>query len=216
MMSLANMRKIVRGRSVTPFLSTVLCASLLVASGCGKIDTETVTGADTVDSTDAVAAADTASTPAAGADTATTPATTSGLDLSTVTFLHANPTNFPVNATVTSATVSGNHHINMSFTRPRYQAENGIDANVWVFGNVNGQWYAATFEWVRVGATGWNKDLEATGSQAPFVQTEASPLNSWRPVEGETVYFMVSSICRGGARSGARGRSEPFKATWHF
>lgn len=194
---LAKVGSLGSGRSVGTVLSAVLFSGMLLLAGCGG------SGSSPTD------AGETPPPAEAGGD----------LDLTKVIFLNPSPLNFPVNAEITSATVSGNRRVTVTFRKPGYtRSGNGkVDGNIWVFGKVNGQWYAGTFEWLLTGATQWSKNLEWEGGQAPFVQVEQKPLSDqFRPQEGETVYFMVSSMTRAGIVPGAQGRSNPFKATWHL
>jgi len=134
--------------------------------------------------------------------------------LSRTMFLDGNPTDFDVNATLSNASVSGHRRVCLEFKKPHYTQEGKVDGNPWIFGNINGQWYAATFEWILAGQSGQCWNLEWEGSQPPFVQTERQPLSTWRPGDGEQIYFMISSLCRAGCRGGPRGRSNVVRSTF--
>ncbi|MBI5509613.1 MAG: hypothetical protein HY903_12745 [Deltaproteobacteria bacterium] len=140
-------------------------------------------------------------------------------NLSTVTWGHGSPAGFPVNATMTNVTIDSAHrNICWDMTKPAYTEEGTVghmvNGNAWVFGYINGRWYAATFEWLRSDWTRQCSRLEWVGTQAPFIQAESYPINSWYPAAGDKVAFMISSMCRGGCRGGLQGRSELVITTW--
>lgn len=72
-----------------------------------------------------------------------------------------------------------------------------INGVVWVFVDINGTWYAATWEWLRKGQheklVQWVKGTDG--------HIQSAPLNTWVPRSGETYGFMVSTPARGGVRT---------------
>ena len=73
-----------------------------------------------------------------------------------------------------------------------------VNANPWIFVNVNGIWHAATFEWMVPGGTTKGR-YSVNGDHI-----KQPPLADWSPKAGETYYFMVSGL----ARSGPEGSQE--------
>ena len=69
-----------------------------------------------------------------------------------------------------------------------------VDSNAWVFANINGTWYAATWEWFIPGEV--CKNLGALDFQTHV--GGVSPLNTWTPRSGELIGLMVSTPARHG------------------
>ena len=65
-----------------------------------------------------------------------------------------------------------------------------VNANPWIFVNQNDTWYAATFEWMKVGQTTKSK-LSVNGDHI-----KRSPLDTFVPKKGEIYGFMVSGLAR--------------------
>lgn len=84
----------------------------------------------------------------------------------------------------------------------------GVEANPWVFANVGGRWYAATYEWLKPGQT-----CKAISAGTIGAHTKRAPLTSWRPRSGELVGFMVSALARSGQDSVAE-RSNIVMVRW--
>ena len=77
------------------------------------------------------------------------------INLSQVTWLDHNVSGWAKTSTITSTSI-GNPPICIDHTkRGQWRAVNvsgtAVEKNPWVFANVNGRWYAATYEWVRPG-----------------------------------------------------------------
>ena len=127
----------------------------------------------------------------------------------TVKFLHTDVSSWPVTASM-SASVSGST-INFPYSKSRvWPAVDGVNANPWVFVNMNGQWYAATFEWFRAGQT--SKPVGVLdGSKGDHIKV--SPLNGWRPRSGERIGIMVSGLARTKMRN-VQERSNVSMVTW--
>ena len=91
-----------------------------------------------------------------------------------------------------------------------------IAGNAWVFANVGGRWYGATYEWLRPGQicklTVRGKHREPSREVGPH--TKKSPLNRWVPRRGERVGFMVSTPTRSGPMGPIRERSNIVMVTW--
>lgn len=161
-------------------------------------------------STNTVATVNT-ETPPSG-ESPTTGTTTNGLWPAEITgpvkFLHSDVSGWPVTASL-SASVGGT--INMPYSKARvWPAVDGVNANPWVFVNMNGQWYAATFEWFRFGQTSKPKGV-LDGSLGDHIKVP--PLNRWRPRSGERIGLMVSGLARTKTRN-VQERSNVVMVTW--
>ena len=126
-----------------------------------------------------------------------------------ITWLHTDVSDWAVTASL-QASVSGGA-INVPYSKARvWPAVDGVNANPWVIVNLNGQWHAATFEYLRHGQT--SKPVGVLdGSKGDHIKV--SPLNRWRPRSGERIGLMVSGLARGGMRN-VRERSNIVMVTW--
>ena len=126
-----------------------------------------------------------------------------------VHWLHTDVSSWPVTASL-GASVGGGT-INMPYSKASvWPAVGGVNANPWVIVNLNGQWYAATFEWLRHGQT--SKPVGVLdGSMGDHIK--ASPLSGWRPRSGERIGLMVSGLARAQSRN-VRERSNIVMVTW--
>lgn len=70
-----------------------------------------------------------------------------------------------------------------------------VNANPWIFVKQNNTWYAATFEWMKVGQTTKSK-LSVNGDHI-----KRSPLDTFTPQKGEIYGFMVSGLARDSKRN---------------
>lgn len=190
---------------VTRYVRLVLVAGVLwTAAGCEDDDGDVPTtwqdtgaegGEATEEGTDAGAAAD----------------TTSPIPLSSVGWLHANVGGWAQTANLASVGISGGS-ITLNYDKARSwpginHAGASVNANPWIFVNRGGRWYAATWEWLRVGQT-----TKSTGS-VHGSHIKKSPLNDFVPVSGETYGFMVSGLARDDARN-VQERSNIVMVTW--
>ena len=126
-----------------------------------------------------------------------------------VNWLHTDVSAWPVTASL-SASVGGGT-INMPYSKAKvWPSVGGVNANPWVIVNLNGQWYAATFEWFRHGQT--SKPVGVlNGSMGDHIKV--APLNGWRPRSGERIGLMVSGLARAQSRN-VRERSNVVMVTW--
>ena len=137
------------------------------------------------------------------------------LDLSKVTWLHHNVSGWPKTSTVTSTSI-GNPPICINHTKSGawpgvYSGGAGttVEGNPWVFANVGGKWYGATYEWLRPGQT--CKGISASNIGAHI---KKSPLTNWVPQSGETIGLMVSTPARFGPEGPVNERSNVVLTTW--
>ena len=125
----------------------------------------------------------------------------------TVKFLNADVSNWAVTASL-NASVSGGK-VTLNYNKARvWPAADGVNANPWVFVNLNGQWYAATWEYLRSGQT-----LKDMSGKSWGEHIKVAPLSSWEPRPGERMGLMVSGLARGGL-SNVKERSNVSMVTW--
>jgi hypothetical protein len=77
-----------------------------------------------------------------------------------------------------------------------------------VFVNRGGQWYGATYEWLRPGQTEKGVTADGIGDNI-----KVEPLASWQPRPGERVGFMVSTPARDDNRT-SNERTNVVMTTW--
>jgi len=108
----------------------------------------------------------------------------------------------------------GGGSINMHYDKSRvWPARDGVNATPWAIVNVNGQWYAATFEYLRVGQMAKPMGvLSQTGGMGDHFKVP--PLSSWRPRSGERFGLMVSGLARGTSLRNVQERSNICMVTW--
>ena len=160
-------------------------------------------------STNAVVTVET-NAPSAG-ETPSTGTTTNSLwpaeITGTVKFLNTDVSSWPVTASL-NASVGGGK-VNLPYSKARvWPAADGVNANPWVFVNLNGQWYAATWEYLRSGQTVKDMSGKSWGEHI-----KVAPLSSWEPRPGERFGLMVSGLVRGGL-SNVKERSNVSMVTW--
>jgi hypothetical protein len=138
------------------------------------------------------------------------------LDLSQVTWLHQNVSSWPVTSTVTDVTITHDtvcvYHTGAgSFPQSPF-GEIIIEGNVWIFARINGRWYGATWDWLRVGQVCKGARAEEFGRD----QIRIPPMDaSWRPRAGDQIGFMMSSRARDGVPAG-QVRSNVRMVTWPY
>lgn len=114
-------------------------------------------------------------------------------------WLYPNVSAWPVTSTL-KASVGGGQ-IRVDYDKAKvWPVSDGVNANPWVFVNKNGQWYAATFEYLRGGQM-WKPMgvLDRSGGLGDHIKK--APLSSWTPSKGERIGLMVSGLCRGGLKN---------------
>ena len=108
-----------------------------------------------------------------------------------VKFLNTDVSSWPETASL-HASVSGSGNVSIPYSKANvWPGVDGVNANPWVFVNLGGQWYAAT----------WDGHIKV------------SPLSSWEPSSGERFGLMVSGLVRGGL-SNVKERSNVSMVTW--
>ena len=151
-----------------------------------------------------------------GADSVSATSDADQLDLSQVVWLHENVSGWSQTSTITSTSI-GDPPISIDHTKsglwPRDDFSTSgvtVDSNAWVFANIDGTWYAATWEWFRPGQT--SKNLGASDFKTHV--NGASPLNNWTPKSGEQIGLMVSTPARLGPAGPVHERSNVVLTTW--
>lgn len=128
------------------------------------------------------------------------PGSVDQLDLAAVNWLHTDVSSWPVTSKVTDVEI-GSSTIAIEHTKAGDWPEmdySGIkvEGNPWVFVNRNGQWYGATYDWLRPGQTEKQVSASDIGENIKL-----EPLASWQPQPGELVGFMVSTPARDSSRT---------------
>jgi hypothetical protein len=118
------------------------------------------------------------------------------LDLSNVVWLHKDVSAWPITATL-SASVSTAGTVTLTYDKSRSWGEvDGAVANPWIFVELDGQWYGATWEWLRPG-----QQSKQMGGKSWGGHIKRAPLSSWEPKSGERVFMMVSGLARSGTKN---------------
>jgi len=124
-----------------------------------------------------------------------------------IKWLHTNVSSWPVTASLNASVRGGT--VNLPYSKSKvWHAVDGVNANPWVFVNLNGQWYAATWEYLRYGQTSKQMGGKSWGGHI-----KVSPLSSWEPHSGERVGLMVSGLARSSLRN-VKERSNVTMVTW--
>jgi len=126
------------------------------------------------------------------------------LNPSQVTWLHQDVSRWSITSTVTDVSITRSE-ICVDHTRAgRFPTSTfgtiQVEGNVWIFANINGRWYGATYDWLRPGQV----CKAVTGGELGPDQIRIAPLDaSWPgPRSGETVGFMVSTRARDDVSAG--------------
>ena len=167
--------------------------------------------------------ANTTSTTTTDTSTSTATTTTSSsssaeaFDLSKVTWLHTDVSNWPVTHDLKVNIGAGLICMEFGGTTAWPSAEidhrSGaykikVNANPWVFVWRNDRWYGGTWEWMVPNGTCKNLSSVEGG------HIKQPGLVDWDPVSGETYYFMVSSIARGANLNNYQARTNAVSVTW--
>lgn len=114
-------------------------------------------------------------------------------EIDTITWKGKNVSAWPVTTTL-RASVSGGM-VHLGYGKLHVWPENkGVCATAWAIVNIDGKWYAGTFENLRPGQIDKGAYV-LDGSHGDYFKVE--PLSSWRPQPGEVFGLMVSGLCRG-------------------
>ena len=138
-------------------------------------------------------------------------------DFSGVIWLHTDVSGWAQTATLSQVSIQGGQ-VCMDYDKANQwpvttiQGSSGeveVVGNPWVFIKHEGQWYAATWEWLRPGQTCKDKNSVAGDhiKQSPFVELD------WTPTPGQTYWLMVSAPARMGQMTVAE-RSNLLPLVW--
>ena len=168
-----------------------------------NVTTNTASDSTSSDSTNS---SDTSTADTSTTNTVANPGFPSEID-TPIKWLHTDVSSWPVTASL-SVNFSGST-INFPYSKSReWPAVDGSNGNPWVIAKKDGQWYAATFEWLKFGQTSKPKSTVGGGN------IKACPLcGSWAPSSGERVGIMVSGLARSKLRS-VKERSNVVMVTW--
>lgn len=171
------------------FVGVMLLFCLIAVSGCEDAS-DTAGGSDS-----SSGSTPSASTTSSGDSSSgiTSASSSSAFDMGSVKWLDSNVSGWP--ATSSLSVSIGGGTINLKHSKasswPGVAAAGAsVNANAWIFVNQGGTWYAATWEWLRVGQTA-KSTAAVSGSHI-----KKSPLQNFQPVSGETYGFMVSGLVR--------------------
>lgn len=134
-------------------------------------------------------------------------AATDELNLNQVNWLHRDVSSWPATSTVTGTRISPNEicifHNEAGqwptslFGDPGQEIQ--VEGNPWIFAQIGGQWYGATWDWLRVGQECKGESLKSLGSE----QIRIPPLDaSWVPKVGDTIGLMMSTRARDSVQAG--------------
>ena len=126
-------------------------------------------------------------------------------------WLHTDVSGWPVTSKLDASVGGGTIRVSYDKTRV-WPAVDNCNANPWVFVNVNGQWYAATFEYLKFGQTTKPMGvLDRSGGKGDHIKR--APLSSWTPSHDEKIGLMVSGLARASGRN-VKERTQVQMVTW--
>ncbi|MFZ3046256.1 MAG: hypothetical protein WA151_10100 [Desulfatirhabdiaceae bacterium] len=131
-------------------------------------------------------------------------------DFGGVVWLHTNvsgwaQTGVLSSVTLTDSTITLNY--NKANVWPQLSSSQDVNANPWIFVNLDGVWYAATWEWLKTGQT-VKAITSVSGSHIKM-----PPLDTFMPVSGVSYGFMVSGLARDSSRN-VYERTNLLMVTW--
>lgn len=126
-----------------------------------------------------------------------------------LTWLYPDVSAWPVTAKLDAGFSGG--QIRLSYDKARAWPEvDGVVANPWAIYQIDGAWYAGTFEYLRPGQI--SKPIGVLdGSKGDHIKR--SPMSGHIPRSGDPVGLMVSGLCRGGL-SNVKERSNIVWTEW--
>jgi hypothetical protein len=116
-------------------------------------------------------------------------------DFAGVTWLHTNVSGWAVTSPLSVSFGNGLIHLDYDKADVWPGNSEGLNGNPWVFVWQDNQWYAATWEWLRVGQTA--KQMSSVAGD----HIKKAPLQDFRPVSGTLYGFMVSGLARDAQRN---------------
>jgi hypothetical protein len=122
-----------------------------------------------------------------------------------IRWLHRDVSGWPITSRITDVSVSSSQICVDHTGAGRFPTSTfgsiQVEGNVWVFAQFGGQWYGATYDWLRPGQV----CKGVTGPELGPDQIRIAPMDgSWRgPRSGDSVGFMVSARARDDVSAGA-------------
>jgi hypothetical protein len=112
-----------------------------------------------------------------------------------VVWLHTDVSSWAVTSPLSVS--FGNGLIHLDYDKADVWPPNGegLNGNPWVFVFQDGTWYAATWEWLRLGQTA--KSMSSVAGD----HIKKAPLQDFQPVSGQLYGFMVSGLARDAQRN---------------
>jgi len=134
-------------------------------------------------------------------------------ELSKVNWLHTNVSGWEQTSTITRVNI-GSPPISIEHTKsgqwPVITADGTpVEGRPWIFANIDGEWQAAIYEWLRPGQTEKQISADTIGAH-----TKKATLDGWQPKSGDTVGLMVSTPARLGPEGLINERSNVVLVTW--
>jgi hypothetical protein len=133
--------------------------------------------------------------------------------LNDVEWLHADVSGWSVTSKITEIRIDTDTICIEHTKAGRWPEVGGGEGNPWVFANIGGKWYAATYEYLRPGQI--CKHIERRGEWGIGAHTKREPLESWVPRKGEKVGFMISTFARDSTRT-SNERSNIVMVDWPY
>jgi len=140
----------------------------------------------------------------------TAPEATEGEFPEGVKWLHPDVSAWPVTSDLSVSV--GASRITLDYDKAnvwpaREEAGATVNANPWVVAEINGKWYAGTWEWMRFGQTVKNRVINGG-------HVKRSPMDGdWEPERGQRIGIFVSGLIRGRTRNVSE-RTELFWVEW--
>ena len=140
------------------------------------------------------------------------PADALPVSLSEVTWLHTDVSGWAKTSTLQPVQIGGGDVVLVHSKARDWPdialLDTRLNANPWVFVEIDGRWYAGTFEWMRSSTT--TRGMNTVAGD----HIKVAPLGgSWRPRSGQRLGFMISGLARTGARN-VQERTNIVMATW--
>jgi len=133
------------------------------------------------------------------------PVPTDTFDLNKVKWLHTNVSGWDITTTLTVSV--DDNFLHLDYQGVTWHPVANLSGNLWVFLKYQDKWYGATCEWLRHNQSVKQKKC-VNGDHI-----KQTPLQNWAPTRGETLYFMVSGLCRDSKRN-VQQRSNLYKVIW--
>jgi hypothetical protein len=125
------------------------------------------------------------------------------IDANQVIYLHRNIANWAQISTVTDIRIGSSeicvYHTGAGQFPQSIYGDISIEGNVWVFAPIGGQWYGATWDWLRPGQECKGENTNQLGVD----QIRIPPMDGgWRPPSGSPICFAMSARARDDVEAG--------------